>query len=37
MIGFGQEDATSVVYSFFMHNDIDNINNRDLIEILREI
>ena len=37
MIGFGPEDATSVVYSYFMHNDIDNINNRDLIEILREI
>ena len=36
MIGFGPEDATSVVYSYFMHNDIDNIKNRDLIEILRE-
>lgn len=37
MIGFGPEDATSVVDSFFMHNGIDNVGNRDLIEILREI
>lgn len=36
MIGFGPEDANSVVYSFFQDQEIGHINIRDLTDFLRE-
>ncbi len=39
LIGFGPEDAVSVVDSFFMHDDCSEVNfeNKDLISIIKEI
>tara|TARA_E500000331_G_C17243503_1_gene708079 strand:- start:248 stop:1285 length:1038 start_codon:yes stop_codon:yes gene_type:complete len=36
MIGFGPKDADSVVSSYFMHQEIGDFKNNDVIEMLRE-